>query len=192
MKTIITRLYADAAAAQAAHDALLERNEVRPDDLDILTAGGDMAAAEVPASAAAAYSENMTGGQALLVYRAPFGAARSADETLADFPAVDVGLPSENVYVSGTSSSLSIFTSHPLFATNKHDRPSHSLIFGKNLITPRKAKNSAISGGRFMSKFFMPLPLLASPKKTKNSAISGGFLFSSMLGMRTVTQRKSR
>jgi hypothetical protein len=88
MTTIITRLYKDEQTANGVAHALLDNN-FRRNMLDVIVRGGDtgalMAEAKVPGSVAEAYAEGIESGSALLVVRAPFGAAEKAgivvDET---------------------------------------------------------------------------------------------------------------
>jgi hypothetical protein len=75
---------------------------------------------------------------------------------------------------------LSVMRSHPLFMTDKREmsrnngRISHGM--GMRLLSPRRTKASAMSGGRFMSRLFWPMPLL-SKKKDKLSVYRGGKKF---------------
>lgn len=194
MRTIISRLYSDASAANAAHGALREKNRIGAENMtivgsDAMNVGAAIRSAGVPETNAAAYEQHMSEGRALLVVRAPYGAARRAMETLAGFEAISIGLENENVYVSPSSTGGSVITSHPLLASNPFAKLPHGPVFGKNPVIHSPTKSSAISGGAYMSKWFMPLPLL-SRSKTKSSAISGGKLFSAMFGMPTTTRKK--
>lgn len=194
MRTMITRLYADTAAAQTAYDALREKNRISPENLTIVesseTAGPMMRAAGVTATAARTYEANFGEDMALLVLRAPYGAARRAIETLTDFPSVDVGLASENIYVSPSSTKGSVLTSHPLLAMNPYRPLPHGHIFGDNPVTHSPSKSSVIEGGAYISKWFVPIQLVWRDKKPKTSAIPGGFLFSSLFSMPTISHRK--
>ena len=48
--------------------------------------------------------------------------------------------------------------------SNPHNRPSHRHIMGSNPISASRPRNSAISGGAYMSRFFWPMKLVASVK----------------------------
>jgi hypothetical protein len=81
MTTIITRLYQDEQTANGVAQSLLDI-DFREGMLDVITSAGDpaaaMEAAKVPSGSRAAFAEGVQGGNALLVVRAPFGAARKA------------------------------------------------------------------------------------------------------------------
>ncbi len=188
MKTIITRLYPDAAAAQAAHAALLE-NAIRPESMDLVHSDGDVSAnirnAGVTETAGKIYAAHMTDGKALLVVRAPFGVAATATRTLEDFPSLDVGLASEDKYIRAEAEVGSILKSHPLLMSNKYGTRGSTPVFGTNQVIRGVTKNSAIKGGSYMTG---AIKLLISGKR-KTSAISGGMLFSEMIKMPTVIRR---
>jgi hypothetical protein len=196
MTTIITRLYADQAAARAVASTLLQKGQDE-DTIEFITrdsVGGPeaaMKAARVPAASAVVYARAMSGHEALLVVAAPFnpmGAAREAIQVVNKSPAINVGLADEDVYIRETPAvekSGNVLTSHPLIMSNPHSRPSHSHILGSNPIMASKPRTSAIRGGAYMSRFFWPMKLVSAPKE-KTSAIRGGFLFSSMFGLPTV------
>jgi hypothetical protein len=196
MTTIITRLYADQAAARAVVNTLLQKGQ---DDntINVITrdtVGGPeaaMKAARIPAASAMAYAHAMKGREALLVVAAPFnpmGAAREAINVVRKSPAIDVGLADEDVYIREdvrTESSGSVLSGQPLIMSNPHSRPSHHHILGSNPIIASKPRTSAIHGGAYMSRFFWPMKLVSASKE-KTSAIRGGFLFSSMFGIPTL------
>lgn len=194
MRTIITRLYKNSAAAQTAKGALREKNRISPENLTVIesgdTAGPMIRAAGVTETAAKVYEANITEDRALLVLRAPYGAARRAIETLTDFPSIDVGLANENIYVSPSSTKGSVLTSHPLLAMNPYRPLPHGHIFGQNPVTHSPSKSSVIEGGAYISKWFVPIQLVWRNKKPKTSAIPGGFLFSSLFSMPTISHRK--
>jgi len=193
MTTIITRLYPDQAAADAAMASLLEIGQDKG-TIRIITGQGSeetsnaMRAARVGAVAIAAYSKAMTGAQALLVVQAPFnpiGTARNAIRVLVTHPAMDVGLANEDVYLReypAARVSDSILTKHPLLMSNPFRQMPHGRIFGNDPIIRGKSRTSAMRGGGFMSRFFWPMKLV-SDAKPRTSAISGTWLFSSKLGL---------
>lgn len=197
MTTIITRLYSDQSAAQAAKASLLSYG-LDEDILHIITAdasGGAAAAmktAQVPAASAKVYQAAMTGGQVLLVVEAPFnpvGTARAANKVLRKHPALNVGLENEDVYLRQYPDARyanSVMKGHTLFMTNPFSRPSHGHILGSNPIMESKPRTSAIRGGAYMSKAFWPMKLVSAPKQA-TSAIRGGKLFSSMFGLPLLT-----
>lgn len=198
MRTIITRLYADAEAAHHAHNALVERNKIDADHMSVIKSSEDGSAASsmmqagVTETYARTYDAHMSAGRALLVLRAPYGTARRAMETLEGFPSIDAGIANENVYVSAEDNRGSVLTSHPLLASNKYrDLPSNR-IFGENPISHSPFKSSVISGGMFISKWFMPIQLIWTSKKPSKSIIHGGFKFSSMMGMATLSTKERK
>lgn len=196
MTTIITRLYADQAAARAVVNRLLQKGQDES-TIDVITrdtVGGPEAAmqsARVPAASAATYAAAMKGREALLVVAAPFnplGTAREAIRTVNDSPALRVGVGDEDYYIREavrSENSGSVLTNHPLIMSNPHSRLSHGHILGSNPIIASKPRNSAIRGGAHMSRFFWPMKLVSAPKE-KTSAIRGGFLFSSLFGIPTI------
>lgn len=193
MTTILTRLYPDTAAAQAAKTGLLNIGQ-DPDSLHILTASSEggaaaaMKSARVPAALAQVYAQAMSGEQALLVVQAafaPIGTARNAMRLLAKFPALDVGLEDEDSYLRdypATDYSNSIMTKHPLLLSNPFRPLTHGHILGNTPLLPQKPRNSAIRGGAYMSRLFWPMKLVSAPKE-RNSAIRGGRLISAMFGL---------
>lgn len=197
MTTIISRLYPDASAAEAARTNLLN---IGQDDSTIRiitaqTAGGAeaaMKAARLGSVAIAAYAKAMTGDQTLLVVQAPFnpvGTARDAIKCLRRHPALNVGLDDEDIYLREyptAERSGTVMTNHPLLMSNPFRTPTHGHIFGNHPILHGKARTSAIRGGAYMSRFFWPMKLTSAPK-TGTSAIRGGFLISSMLGLPLLT-----
>jgi hypothetical protein len=196
MTTIITRLYADQAAARAVVATLLDRGQDE-DTIDIITrdstggAEAAMRAARVPVAAAAVYARAMSGREALLVVAAPFnpvGAARDAKRVVSKSPAIKVGLASEDHYVRESFSarhSGSVLTDHPMVMSNPHKPLGHGHMLGQNPILASKVKTSAIRGGAYMSKMFWPMKLVSTGRQAR-SAMSGRFLFSSLFGIPTL------
>lgn len=203
MTTIITRLYSDPSAAQAALAALLDIGQDK-DTIRIISGtveGGAVAAmkaARVSAVSAETYAKAMTGNQALLVVEAPFspiGTARNAIKMLRRHPALDVGIADEDVYLReypNAEYSNAVMTNHPLLLTNPFRPLSHGHIFGENPVSPSKERTSAIRGGAYMSRMFWPMKLTSAPKHA-TSAIRGGMLVSSLFGLPVLTgSSKSR
>ena len=198
MTTIITRLYPDMSAANAAMTALLNIGQDQ-DTLRIITAktaggaGAAMKAARLGPVSIEAYAKAMTGDQALLVVQAPFnpiGTARDAIKLLRKHPAMDVGLADEDVYLREyhtTKYSNSVMKTHPLLMSNPFREMSHGHILGNSPIIHSKERTSAIRGGGHISRFFWPMKLVSAPKE-RSSAIRGGFLFSSLFGLPLITK----
>ncbi|MEM7507825.1 MAG: hypothetical protein AAF415_13875 [Pseudomonadota bacterium] len=187
MTTIITRLYENEKTAKSVvkklHDAGFPDNLV-----DMISkssnAQSEMAHAHLSAQAADAYGKAMKDGNVLVVVRAPFtpfGAAARAMMIVDDAPSIDASVENENEYIKqevSTEYSKSVMTDHPLFFTRpRHpDAPRSSTVTGAlgfRLLSKDTRRNSAIAGGRHMSRAFWPMPLLKS-KRRKTSAISGG------------------
>jgi hypothetical protein len=193
MTTIITRLYPNISAANAAMTALLDIGQDAK-TIGIITgttAGGAaaaMKAARLSPVSVDAYARAMTGDQTLLVVQAPFnpiGTARDAIKLLRKHPAMDVGLADEDVYLREyptTKYSNSVLKKHPLLMSNPFRETSHGHILGNNPIIHSKERTSAMRGGGHMSRRFWPMKLVSAPKE-RNSAIRGGFLFSSLFGL---------
>jgi len=191
MTTVISRLYPNEKAAQAVVSALHDVG-FPADTTDIVTAnhGGNLAdaikATRVASDAASIYAQELKNDTALMVVRAPFtpfGAAREAMNVVDGFDALSSAVTDNNVLVRDEPARelfLSILPNHPLFMTDRREmgrndgRISHG--FGWRLLSPRRTKASAMSGGRFMSRLFWPMPLL-SQKKNKSSVYKGGKKF---------------
>ena len=198
MTTIITRLYHDAATAQAAAEAL-QGNGHDPATIDIISgaegAEARIVAARVAPEAAAAYAPAVAGGNALIVVRAPFapiGAARNAMRVVDKFPSIKVGVADENRYIRETPSVASrgsVLTDHPFFMSNKHRPMGHGHILGSNPIKPSRPRTSAIAGGAHMSTKFWPMRLISASAKQGTSAIRGGWLISKSFGIPTLIGR---
>lgn len=197
MTTIITRLYPDSAAANAARASLLVRGQ-SDETIQIITADtaggavGAMKAARIGSVSSAAYANAMTGSQALLVVQAPLtpiGTALNAIRCLKRHPALNVGLDDEDVYLPGYISyqhSSSVMTNHPLLMSNQFRKLTHGHILGNDPIIHGKPRTSAIRGGAYMSRYFWPMKLVSSQKE-RSSAIRGGFLFSSIFRLPLLT-----
>jgi hypothetical protein len=220
MTTVVSRLYSDAATADAVAEAL--RAEGHPDGhIDVIAGGKDKAAlakrireARVSEAAAAAYAAKLGEGKALVVARVPFmplGAALNAIRTVDRFPSVDAGVADQNEYIREEpredllpSQSMSIFKGGRRFLTDKvppghlvltrknalRDKGTISSRFGLKLLSDDKPRRSAMSGGGFMSTKFLPFPLL-KPRKGELSVIpGGGTVFSDKLGLSLLSERK--
>ena len=202
MTTIITRLYPNTMAAHAVADALMAGGH-QASYIEIIDSPSTaaMKAARVSDTAATAYANAMTSGQALLVVRAPFspiGAAGTAKAVVGNYDSVDAGLANEDNYVREVARAdrfQSIMSDHPRFFSQDMDpgrcrtRTTVFLAFGAKLLAPYMSRRSAISGGAYMSTKFWPMRLV-SANKTKRSVISGGgHPLSRLLGMAVISRR---
>ncbi len=182
MTTVITRLYAEKGAAQSAASKLQEKGLPRR-AVQVISAsgGGDLQARMVKAmvdqKAATIYGKKLKGDAALLVVRAtykPLGAAVITRETLAKTDTVDVGKINDDYWMpDGPQRDLSILEDHPRFFTRLPTSANQrgGLVtpqFGMKLLSKRKDRKSAISGGRFMSRMFWPTPLLKRNRKARS------------------------
>ncbi len=192
MTTVITRLYSDSQAASAVVADLTSKGF--PDStVDVLSAASEgdhlgqrMMDARIPKSSIPTYMDEMQGGASLLVVRAPFtpfGAAREAMKVVDAHPTLPSAVANNNVLVKDDPNPAlysSVLSSHPLFLTNRSEMSRNSgrisTGFGMRMLSRHKTGRSAISGGRFMSRAFWPMPLL-SAKKDKRSVYSGGKKF---------------
>lgn len=190
MTTVITRLYQDHQTAATVVSALKEAGF--PDNtIDMLSAGdsdlaGAMEAARIPADAAETYAGEVSGDVTLVVIRAPFtpfGAARKAIDIVDATASAPSAVTDNNTLVSENirrELTLSVMTSHRLFLTDTKEMSRNngriSTGFGWRMLSRRKTKTSAISGGRFMSRAFWPMSLLSN-KKSKLSVYRGGKKF---------------
>lgn len=209
MKTIITRLYADASAARGVaaklHRAFLPASSVR---VVTARAGEDRSALEtrlggfgVHPDAAAAYAGRLDGGAAALVVHAtylPLEAPRITREIVGASDTLDAGEVTEEYKTRDTRDHApSVMKSHPRFLTlaPSPDRPSGGTIsetLGWRLLSPRRERHSAISGGRHVSRLFWPMPLISGRRRQASSAISGGRFMSRMFWPQPLLSRKER
>lgn len=131
MTTIVTRLYENAAHADAVV-AKLKADGFPDSCMDIIEQGGRSAeeqitAAGVPADVAQRYAQHLSMGRGLLVVRAPFvpfGAAKAAIEAADMHPSFDAGVANENMNIPDEFDDrryLTILPSHRLFLTNMLD-----------------------------------------------------------------------
>jgi hypothetical protein len=182
MTTLISRLFADEAAARSAAERLYFKGIPRG-DIKIITGGADantrLARAKVHESAIGPYAQALAAGNAALVVRAtykPLGAARITREILAKRDTIatagvtdDYGLPYEPERAPSVLKDHPHMLSLPGFAPRGH----MSSAFGMPLLKEHKAKRSVTAPGRRMSRAFWPMPLLKS-KSHSSSAIRGG------------------
>jgi hypothetical protein len=185
MTTIITRLFKDEAAARTAARKLQFKGFparsifVIPGGMD---AEAKMKRAEVHTSTAKKYAEALGSGGAVLAIAAtykPLGAARIAREYLAGQDTVDVGKVTEEHFVKDKPDRApSVLKDHPRFFTASPASTDYKggLItggMGFRLLSKHRTKRSVMSGGRFMSRVFWPMPLLSRKPRSK-SVMAGG------------------
>ncbi|WP_224814320.1 hypothetical protein [Hasllibacter sp. MH4015] len=158
MTTVVTRLYDDAAHADAVVAAL--KVEGFPESaLDVIeqrsrtSAEDQITDAGVPANVAQQYAQHLTSSRALLVVRAPFvpfGAAKRAIEEADKYPSYNAGVANQNLNVPDQVDRelfLSILPSHRLFLTGLYEL--------RNNLKPRGLSNA------------FRIPLLAKRKKKR-------------------------
>jgi hypothetical protein len=196
MTTIITRLYADAAAAQTVVAALLAEGPSSATHQVITKDGAGsvaerMHAARVGATAARAYAGPLGEGRALLVVNAPFapmGTALNAIRTVNRFPAMDVGLADEDLYIRDEPTldlSGKVLQGTVFYMSNPHRSLPQGHIMGSKPIILSRPRHSAIRGGAYISTKFWPMKLVSKPK-VGTSALHGTWLFSSLFGVPTL------
>ena len=185
MTTIITRLFADAAAAKMAVDALLGRDH-DPSTINVITASGAGSVAErlratrVAPEAAAIYARLVEAGNVLVVVAAPFnpiGTARDAIEVMNRQPSLKVGVEDEDRYwreQPRTDLTGSVDRNHTLWMTRPGSIRAGGHVAGGSVSSPR-TRRSAIKGGAYISTKFWPMKLISTHRE-RRSAISGGRL----------------
>lgn len=203
MTTIVSRLYADAPAANAAV-ADLRAAGLAASLYDVIgrdgagSAAARMKAARVGAASAAAYGERIERGNVLLVVRAPltpFGFARTVMDIVDRHESIRVpgAVPDEYIREEiGSRYYISVLTDHPRFFTQ--DITPGSLIrrgpvtaaWGMPMLKRYKTRFSAMTGTRHMSRFFWPQRLV-SPNRHKNRVLRNWKL-TEILGLPTVSR----
>ena len=192
MTTVISRVYADEAAAQGVMSALREAGH--PETNFDMFEGGErgltakIIAARVSTDAAKVYVKMLKEeGARLIVMRAPFtpfGAARNAQSIMDSVDTIPAKVESETKYVREEPDmelfiGQKILRDHPRFLTpdmNSYANANRGLVSRAmhwKLLTKHRTKRSAMSGTRFMSQRIIPFKLL-SDKPRKSSVISGG------------------
>jgi hypothetical protein len=185
MTTIVSRLYADAKTAEQVVTAL--RIQGHPaSNIDTIPAGSDaeaaMVSARVPEASAAAYAKAISGGNTVVVCRAPvtpFGAARSAIATLDEFDSIDAGIANQNVYVreepkENLLMDLKVDRTHRHWATwgTERKRGLISDAFGVRTLSPYKTTRSCYTGeNRYFADFIMGH--LSKRKPPENAVFRG-------------------
>lgn len=191
MTTVVSRLYDSVDTANRVADKL--RAAGFPESTLSVIATADSAAiqaARVSAPVAASYVSAMTGGQAVLVCRAPvtpFGAARVAMATADGEAWINTGRGAANEYIREVANldnlNPSVLTNHPMMMTRDDYVGSGwaewrmSDVFGFPTISVRREyRPSVLTGTRYMSRAFWPQRLL-SAKPRRSSVYSGGRRF---------------
>ena len=170
--------------------------------------------AAVPEEGADAYATRVSEGASLVVVRAtykPLGAVRIANETFESSGALPVNLAAQSFKIkTPPDHAPSILKDHPRFLTMA-PRGTHAggpvsgqlgmrlvsapkrrdsvinggkLMFGDGVKRGRSS-SSAMSGGRFMSRSFWPMPLLTKKRGGSSVIPGGGHPFSRLLGWPT-------
>ncbi|WP_317056867.1 hypothetical protein [Roseovarius rhodophyticola] len=155
----------------------------------------------VAANAAKAYAKHIGSGKAAVVVHAtyrPLGAAKLTRNVMDRNNPIDLGDVTEETHVPDKPSRApSIMDSHPHFLTTRvHNRriPSGGPVshgVGPKLLLKHRPRTSAISGGRYMSRFFWPMPLLKKNREAR-SAIRGGKHMSRMFWPQKLLSTKER
>ena len=215
MTTVVSRLYADRNTADAVADALRAEGHLS-ENIDVITEGDDaadrIAAARVSREAAARYADKLGDGKALLVTRVPFipfGAAVNAIETVDRFESVNAGVARQNEYIREQPSERffkkKVLDGSPLMLSTKLQGTNRRFLTGSPaasgkrigpiseklglpLLSKHRSHRSLIRGGGFMSRKFLPLPLLSHRNRGK-SVYSGRMLFSEKLSIPLLTSR---
>jgi hypothetical protein len=184
MTTVFTRLFASEKST-APLISRMQRAGIPTHAIRVLS-GSDEGIADklknagVKAKTVAAYGEKLTDDTVVLLVATtykPLGVARIVRDMLDRAETVDVGnCAEENRIATRPDAAPSILKGHPRFATilsEVTDRGPITRELGFRMLARKKTKRSAISGGRFMSRMFWPMPLIKK-NRTANSAISGG------------------
>ncbi|MCY4153128.1 MAG: hypothetical protein OXE94_12965 [Aestuariivita sp.] len=185
MTTVISRLYAEANAAEAVLQEL-RKTGFPESTLSVVSEAvvDNIIATRVPSQDAAIYAERMQPENVLVVVRAPvtpFGAARNAMAIVDGTPSLSVGVANPNRYireVANPSRFLSVLTDHPRYLTPDFgpDHPRERGFISDGMSWPiltRHREGRSGSSGWFASTKILPFPLLAG-RSGRNSAISGG------------------
>lgn len=200
MTTIVSRLYQDAASAEAVLQTLQEE-DATSSGASIITKAKDaeaqMTALDVPEASAAVYAPHVNKGAALLVVRAefaPIGIAQKIIGIVDDADPMDVGIAKENAYLAIEPDpgmfDWSVMRDHRKFATWGSDGRKRGLVsqaFGWPMVM--KHRYYSLSPQVLRNKRYTPTPHLLkdkfysmSPRTISNGPITGGF-------MKTISRR---
>ncbi|MEM1131155.1 MAG: hypothetical protein AAF638_07185 [Pseudomonadota bacterium] len=166
MTTIITRLYQDYPTADGVVQALMEKH-FTPSMIDVICGGIDAPAAlkeaKVPAASHAAFAQAIASGNALVVVRAPFGAATLARDALAETASIGVEGASESTYVAEDLDpayrNASLLAGNPrlmssgVFPSLRRGRSLIAQMFGEPLMGKQVNLEKSIWSNRYMANF---------------------------------------
>ena len=172
--------------------------------------------ARVPDRAAGVYTEAVAAGNSLLVAVAdykPLGARKIGLKVLSEIEDLPTNLEEQDFKLAWEpETASSVLKEHPRFLTAEPDydteRASFSSAFGFGTLSTKERKNrvgkggpvlpfgtlktgrsanSAMSGGKFMSRMFWPMSLLSTGARRRSVTKGGGTLLSNLLGLSTTT-----
>lgn len=191
MATIITRLYKDAATAQAVV-ADLKAEEYADRNISVISGSDDlenrMAAANVSDEAASVYAPMIKDGNSLVVVKALLGQARPAIAVVNRHPSIQTDLETENAYIPTTvpprDTKNLIMRDHPLMLTSRSQVAVNGPFarrygdFAFPLLSKGTRSISAYQGTKRFGDFIMPL---LSKKERKISVYQGTKRFGAFL-----------
>lgn len=205
MTTIITRLYADKAAASAVYRKL-SREGFRAPDMDVIAAreGDDAQAtaarlkkARVHESVAPVYADKIASGAAALVVRAdykPLGARKIALGILDASDTMVSGAEPEEYFVKSPPPKPglpTVLSEHPLFFRIDRDPGTGrelglmSDFIGLPMLSRRERKKSTMEYGGPV----VPMETISRRPRSKSVIEGGGTVFSNALRWNTVKHR---
>ena len=189
MTTVITRLYADQGKAEKVAKRLhwegfpkYALQVISADGKDSDAVRSRLERADVNNEVLSDYAAKISSGAAALVIQAtykPLGAANIARDIVEKSDALDSASDYNDYFVpSRPDHAPSILKDHPRLMTLPLEPDDYrggpvSRELGIRLLSAHKSRNSAIRGGRHVSKAFWPMPLVTSKRKA-NSAMHGG------------------
>jgi hypothetical protein len=208
MTTLITRLYRTLDEAKAARKALKADgcpNKAisllfKAPETEAHPAPHDLAAIEragVYPSAAKTYAPHVEAGAALLVVRAPFGAAVRTHEILDGFPDLDVGVSPVDAYIESQPTprrskdgSATLLDSDLLFLSDNLAPPAllkdgwtFSHYLGIPLLTDWMPTGGGLFQGKSTISSYLGLPLLTKSQAPRAGLLKNGTPFSSLFGL---------
>ena len=209
MTQVISRLFDNEKIAQGVVDRLRFEG-IPPSAMRLVTAESDetpdaiadrLGKYDVAPDAATLYAKHMADGKAAVVVHAsykPLGAAKLTRSVMNKNDPINLGDLTEETFIPDRPSHApSILDSHPLFLSTRIDqRPFSSggpisRGLGPQLLLKSRPRNSAIRGGKFMSRGFWPMPLVKTDRNA-TSAIRGGKYMSKAFWPMPLLSRKKR
>lgn len=190
MATIITRLYKDAATADAVV-ADLKADDYADRNITVISGSDNLAqrmdAASVPEDAASAFAARIGEGNVLVVVKALLGQAERAVNIVNRQPTVDSGLEKQDIYVPTTykkDMSKLIMKDHPLMLTTRDQVSGEHARRYADFLVPllSKQRDRAISVYRGTKRFgdFL-VPLLSKQRDREISVYRGTKRFGDFL-----------